>query len=536
MGYLQGASVVLIVCEGVGIVADGRWRGSVSPSTLEHDTRDLAGFGYRQRLDRTLGGFSAFAAGFSYLSVLTGSSQLFHLGFAAGGPAFFWTWPAVFAGQFLVALCFAEMASRYPLSGGVYQWSKRVGSASVGWMAGWVYLAGSVITLASTSMALQSVLPQLHPSFQFLGSASNRADSARNAVLLACGLIAITTLINSFGLRLLARINNVGVFVELLGVLLLIVLLASVAKRGPSVVLETQGKGVGHTLGYLGPALAASLMATFVLYGFDTAGSLAEETDDPRRRAPRAILLALASVGISGSLLVFTALRAAGDLNDPELGRGSGGLPYIIKQALGAAVGTPFLVVMGFAIFVCTLTVHAAAVRLMFSMARDNLLPCSKALARVDKGSRTPTLPAIVIGVAAISLLILNLDLPQVIEYMASVAVVWANLAYLFVTFPLLWYWRSLAHPAIDDSLEESSDEHTGFRLGVFGPIVSAAAVGFGGLVVVNIGWPRPEIYGDGPLGRFGALPATAAMLAVGWLYDHFVRRHRGGILEEHRV
>jgi hypothetical protein len=79
----------------------------VSQNHHEHDVRDLAGFGYRQTLDRTLGGFSAFAAGFSYLSVLTGSSQLFHLGYAAGGPAFFWTWPAVLAGQFLVAVCFA---------------------------------------------------------------------------------------------------------------------------------------------------------------------------------------------------------------------------------------------------------------------------------------------------------------------------------------------------------------------------------------------------------------------------------------------
>src|SRR6516162_1754356 len=96
----------------------------VTQSAPSRDARDLAAFGYRQRLDRTLGGFSSFAAGFSYLSILTGLPQLFYLGYAAGGPAFFWTWPAVFLGQFLVALCFAELASRYPLSGGVYQWSK----------------------------------------------------------------------------------------------------------------------------------------------------------------------------------------------------------------------------------------------------------------------------------------------------------------------------------------------------------------------------------------------------------------------------
>jgi urea carboxylase system permease len=499
----------------------------VSQSTLERDAADLAGFGYRQRLDRTLGGFSAFAAGFSYLSVMTGSSQLFHLGYTAGGPAFFWTWPAVFAGQMLVGLCFAELSARYPLSGGVYQWAKRVGSGPVGWMAGWVYLACSVITLASTSLALQAALPQLAPWFQLVGRADVPADAARNAVVLALLLVAGTTAVNAVGVRLLARVNNVGVFVEMFGVVLLIVLLALAARRGPEVVLDAQGRGAGHPLGYLGPALAASLMATFVLYGFDTAGTLAEETDDPRRRAPRAILLSLASVGVSGSLLVFTALRAAPDLTDPALGRLGGGLPHVVKGALGAALGSPFLVVMAFAIIVCTLTVHAAAVRLVFAMARDDALPFARALARVEDRTRTPALPALVIGLAAAGLLVLNADHPQVIEALASVAVVWANLAYLFVTAP------QLARRLRGGRAEEGAD---GFGLGRWGLPVNFAAVVWGAMVVVNIGWPRPEVYGDGWLGRYGAAPATAAMLAAGVLYDRVFRRHPPGVLAEHRA
>src|SRR5260370_3433524 len=108
------------------------------------DQHDLADSGYKQELDRTLGRFSSFAAGFSYISILTGMFQNFHLGFSAGGPAFFWTWPLMFVGQFMVALCFAELAAHYPLCGGVYQWSRHVGSRGVGWLAGWVYLASLV--------------------------------------------------------------------------------------------------------------------------------------------------------------------------------------------------------------------------------------------------------------------------------------------------------------------------------------------------------------------------------------------------------
>ena len=92
----------------------------------DEEAEYLATFGYKQELNRSLGRFSAFAAGFSFLSILTGATMLFGFGFGFGGPAFFWAMPVVFLGQFPVALCFAELASKYPLAGGVYQWVKNI--------------------------------------------------------------------------------------------------------------------------------------------------------------------------------------------------------------------------------------------------------------------------------------------------------------------------------------------------------------------------------------------------------------------------
>jgi urea carboxylase system permease len=502
----------------------------VSQPGWSRDSSDLADFGYRQRLDRTLGGFSAFAAGFSYLSILTGLPQLFFLGFGAGGPAFFWTWPIVFAGQFLVALCFAELAARYPLAGGVYQWSKRVGPDWAGWMAGWVYLGCAVITLASVALALQSTLPQISPRFQLIGSPDRPDDAARNAVLLGSILIAVSVLVNAVGLRLLATINNVGVFAEMTGTVVLILLLALEARRGPAVVLATQGRGLGLRFGYLGPFLLAALTPSFVMYGFDTAGSLAEETADPRRRAPRAILGSLASVGLAGSLLILVSLCAATDLGDPALGRIDGGMPAIIKQVLGERVGLAMLGVVLLAIVVCTLTVHAAAVRLVFAMARDNSLPFSEALAWLPGRSRTPVLPALVIGGGAAAILLLNRNVPQVIEVMVSVAIVWANLAYLFVTVPgLVGRLRRTATAPRPSGVG-------GFSLGRWGLPVNLAAVVWGLFVVVNIGWPRPEIYGNGWVRRYSAPLASAGLLGVGALDYGLVRRKKKGVLAMHRA
>ena len=133
------------------------------------DSDDLAKFGYKQELDRSLGLFSSFAAGFSYISIMTGVFELFFFGFFSGGPAFIWTWPAVFIGQMLVALCFAELAGQYPLAGSVYQWSKQIASSFTSWFGGWILVVGSIVTLAAVAVAYQVVLPQISAFFEFIG-------------------------------------------------------------------------------------------------------------------------------------------------------------------------------------------------------------------------------------------------------------------------------------------------------------------------------------------------------------------------------
>src|SRR5262249_19607485 len=189
--------------------------------------------------------------------------------------------------------------------------------------------------------------------------------------------------------RLMARINNAGVIAELLGVVALISLLASSLRRGPAVLFETQGRGAGQEIGYLGPFLAAALMASYVLYGFDTAGTLAEEANQPRRRAPPAILPALGPAGLVGALLILFPNLAVSDLGHPELGRISGGLPFLVKDVLGTKLGAVFLADVVFAVFVCALAVHASAVRLVFAMARDNKLPMARSLAYVPESTQT---------------------------------------------------------------------------------------------------------------------------------------------------
>ena len=187
------------------------------------DDAELNEFGYKQELDRSLGSFATFAAGISYISILTGTFQLFYFGFAFGGPAYWWSWPMVFFGQLMVALCFCELASRYPIAGSIYNWSKRLGTPHVAWLAGWMMLTASIVTVAAVALAYQITLPVIDPFFQFYGDGTGQYDYAANAVILGSVLIIFTTIINALGVKLMARINSTGVAIELIAAVLIVV-------------------------------------------------------------------------------------------------------------------------------------------------------------------------------------------------------------------------------------------------------------------------------------------------------------------------
>jgi urea carboxylase system permease len=455
------------------------------------DSNELAGLGYKQELDRSLGSFSSFAAGFSYISILTGVIQLFAFGFLFAGPAVWWTWLIVLGGQMMVALCFAEMAGQYPLAGSVYNWSKRVAGDFASWMTGWVYVVGSIVTVAAVAVAWQVVLPQVSPKvFQILGSSADAGTAAtkggaQNALLLGAILVTFATIVNMLGVKVMARINNFGVMAELIGASVLVILILFNASRGPGIVLHSLGRGAGHSWGYFGAFIIGGIMSAYVMYGFDTAGTLAEETNDPRRAAPPAIIRALIAASIIGGLLILFALMAVKNINDPNIGLL--GLPYIIKQALGNTAGNVFLIDSAIAITVCTLAVMASCIRLLFAMARDGRLPFGTRIAHVSGTRRVPLVPTLTVGLLALAILAVNISNQSAFLALTSVAIVMFYIAYLGVTVGMLVRRLRGTWP--------KPDHGPYFSLGRWGLLVNVIAVVYGAIVAVNIAWPRSAVY-----------------------------------------
>lgn len=106
----------------------------VTPDQFESDgdAQELADDGYEQELKRTLSPWAVFALGFATISPVVGIYAVVQLGFAFSGPAWIWAVLVAFIGQLLVATVYAQLASQFPMTGGVYQWVRRLAGPKLG--------------------------------------------------------------------------------------------------------------------------------------------------------------------------------------------------------------------------------------------------------------------------------------------------------------------------------------------------------------------------------------------------------------------
>lgn len=190
------------------------------------------------------------------MAIFAGASGLFFFGYEFGGPAFIWSYPIVGALTILTALCLAEAAGRIPLAGSLYQWSRHLSrGAFLPWMAGWLFVVTLMVVPSVIGPTLQQVLTTVSDTFLFVGGpedigTSATPNGATNAVILGCISLAITTFINIVGIKWTGRVTEAIVVLELVAVVVVIVALATQAKRGPRRRLRDQRcrRGAGGRL------------------------------------------------------------------------------------------------------------------------------------------------------------------------------------------------------------------------------------------------------------------------------------------------
>jgi len=350
-------------------------------------------------------------------------------------------------------------------------------------------------------------------------------DTNRNVAAL---VLLSTTLLSIFGVRLVAIINNTGVVFEIVGmVVFALILVLFYHHQSVSVFTDTSYLGTSNQTGTF---LAAMFMSLFVIYGFDTASTLAEETKNPRREAPRAVIAAVIGAAIIGAIFLFAVVIAIpGDMSKFVADTGAGKYPFplvtIIESNFPGWAANLYLFVVFAAIYVCCLAIQTSTIRLAFGMARDGKLPVSRVLSAVHPVLHTPIGACIAIGVLA--------GLPLIYYAGAGTIAIGATgmiyLSYILGNVAIL-----LAR------LKGWPREKAPFSLGQWGLVVNILGLVWGVAMEINFLWPRnasvggqnpplsalPNITIGSPIGDIPVFEFTLGLiLLVGVIYWAIAQR-----------
>ncbi len=475
-------------------------------SQHQRDQAQLAKFGYAQELHRSLGFFSTFAIAFSFISATNGFYALFYYGLDTGGPkALIWSWPIVVFGQLMVALTFAEAASHYPLAGGVYQWAKRLVNGTYGWFAAWMFAGALLVTVAGVAYGVAPIICSL-----FGWNASNTTILFWIAVFYTVAPM----LINILSVEITAFFNNIGTLTEIIGLVVIAIALyiAVIIGHGQhqslSVLFNQGGTAAGHHWGYITPFLAAMLTSAWVMYGFDAAGGMAEETVNPTKEVPRAIVFSVVITAIISAFWLVAMVLAIPNVAKTQA-QGTNAIAYIFEAHYPHWVTDAFLVAVCIAIFVCCLAIQAATTRLLFAYGRDKMVPASRFFGYVNKRTRTPMWSAIFVGAATIAVLLYSSQLAKIIAW----ATVGTYIVYQMVVAGAI-YARRKGWPK----------DKAYFNLGRWGWPVNIIALAYGVFMIIDLSWP----WTTGSWFDRYLVPVSAAFVLGAGIIVYFIQRARG--------
>jgi len=436
------------------LTPDTTARPAESPSTLSR------GFSFR----------SALALAFADVSPIAAVYAIFTLGLFATGPKFIWAFPVVLIGQLLVAGVFGELASRWPYAGSVYQWSRHVRGTTWGWTAAWAYMWGLTIALGTLSYAASGFLLQI-----FGVTEPSRWGTATVAIV----IIALGTVVNIVGRQVLKVMVIASITCEVIGSVGLGIVLLVFYRENPFSALFSSAGIPDAATWTSGPMLLAVAFVGWSFLGFEAAGSVAEEVDDPERNVPKAIIFGLLLVGLVVMFSSAALILAIPNLDEVVASQAGDVVAETLTTHLGAGVTKPLLAMFVIGFISSFLAVQAAVSRCIWGAARDRSLPGSKVLGRLAGPERLPV---------------------NAIALTAVVAIVFILLAgsqfyNVLVNFNIIGFYIAFGVPVIGAAIARLTGKWRPgpFNLGRWGAPVTYAASLWIIFETVNVAWPRTQ-------------------------------------------
>ncbi|WP_191242853.1 amino acid permease [Amycolatopsis deserti] len=402
---------------------------------MDSDSTRLHQLGYAQELRRTMSGFSNFAVSFTIISILSGCLTLYGFGLDTGGPAaMIWGWPLVGVFVVLVGLGMAEVCSSYPTAGGLYYWAAKLAprrsAAAWSWFTGWFNLIGQVAVTAGIDFGAALFLNA------FLDLQFGFAATPGHTILLLAIILVVHGLLNTFGVRLVAVLNNVSVWWHLTGVLVIVAVLVVVPDRHQPASFVF-GHFVNNTGWGFAPYVFALglLVAQYTLTGYDASAHMTEETRNAATAGPRGIVNSILVSLVAGWILLLGLTFAIQDY-DGAVNTATGVPPaQIFLDAAGASTGKFLLLIAIGAQLFCGMASVTANSRMIYAFARDGAIPGSTVWHSINKRTRTPTNSVWFAATGALILALPYLWSATAYAAVTSIATVGLYVAYVIPVF-----------------------------------------------------------------------------------------------------
>lgn len=424
---------------------------------ISEDEKRLAALGYKQELKRSFSGFSNFAISFSIISILSGCFTTFGQAWNNGGPiAISWGWPIVSIFILIIGFCLAELASAYPVSGGIYWWASKLGGAKAGFYTGWLNLIGLLAVTASVVYGAATFLNiSIGAYFPSYASGFLDGNSINQQFFWFTAVMIVITILNCFSSEILAILNDISVWWHVFGAAIIIGILIIAPARHQDLKwvfterINNSGFSNGTTFWiYVLPL--GLLLTQYTITGFDASAHLSEETKAAHISAAKGIWKSIFYSAIGGYLLLLGFLYAATKPDvvssfDPAVNPyGSGSVISILNNALSPLLFRIVLIISTAGQLFCAVACLTSCSRMLFAFSRDGAVPGHQYWSKVNKKQ----VPANAVLASAITGILITLPalwksprgIPTAFYAVVSVGVIGLYLAFVI---PIWLRWKT---------------------------------------------------------------------------------------------
>ncbi|KAL3676063.1 hypothetical protein R1sor_026011 [Riccia sorocarpa] len=384
----------------------------VAPGGMEVEMdpgeRRLNQLGYKQELKREMTLFKCLAIAFSTMTLFTGIVPLYGSSFAYTGPVgLVWGWVIVSFFTWFVGLAMAEICSSFPTTGSLYFWAAHLAGPRYGplasWVCAWLEAIGLIAGIGTQAYAGAQTLQNI--ILLSTGTNKNGGYFAPRGVFLAIylTLCLIWAVLNTFALNVIAIIDMVSIYWQVIGGTLIVIMLPLVAPTTQSAeYVFTHFEKTTTLTGIHSGAYAvvlSFLVSQYSLYGYDAAAHLTEETKNADKNGPIAILASIGLITVFGWAFILALTFSIQDpayLFDTSNETGGAFVPaQILYDAFHGRYGNGtgavvLLCIIWGSFFFGGLSITTSAARVVYALSRDGGVPGSRIWRKVHPVYKVP--------------------------------------------------------------------------------------------------------------------------------------------------